>query len=160
MQLANSCSHMILNVQLNCINFVNFALYFLYHYCLHCIVLHMFNVCSACWQGRGAAQMQILLMQQSKYTCRCKMQLFPWYFHLPCHSPIFSPAIRPCTIEDSAFTCAVNCTMGSSPAAELLHSALFSLLPCYFGMPNHHHFSSTYLGSLDNQHVCGLFCHT
>ena len=26
--------------------------------------------------------------------------------------------------------------------------------------PNHRHFSSTYLGSLDNQHVCGLFCHT
>ena len=26
--------------------------------------------------------------------------------------------------------------------------------------PNHRHFSSTYLDSLDNQHVCGLFCHT
>ena len=26
--------------------------------------------------------------------------------------------------------------------------------------PNHRHFSSTYLGSLGNQHVCGLFCNT
>ena len=77
--------------------------------------------------------MQILLMQQSKCICRCKMQLLPWYFHLPCHSPFFSPAIRPCTVEDSAFTCTVNCAMGSSPGAEFLHSALFSLPPCYFG---------------------------
>ena len=93
----------------------------------------MYSVCSSCWQGRGAAQMQILLMQQSKCIFRCKMQLFPWYFHIPCHLPFFSLAIRPCTIEDSAFTCAVNCTMSFLPAAELLHSVLFSLPPCYFG---------------------------
>ena len=39
-----------------------------------CIVCSIYN---ACWQGRGAVQMQILLMQQSKRICRCKMQLFP-----------------------------------------------------------------------------------
>ena len=42
-------------------------------------------------------------------------------------------AIRPCTVEDSAFTCAVNYTTVSSPSAALLHSAPFSLPPCYFG---------------------------
>ena len=116
----------------------------------------MCSILSAHWQGRGAALMQILLMQQSKHICRCKMQLFPWYFHLPCHSPFFSPAIRPCTVEDSAFTYVVNCTMGSSLAAELLHSALFSLPPCYFGAypPP---FSSTYLGSLNNLHILACF---
>ena len=65
--------------------------------------------------------------------CRCKMQLFPWNSHLPCHSPFFSPAVRPCTIEDSAFTCAISYVTGSLPAAALLHSAPFSLPPCYFG---------------------------
>ena len=95
--------------------------------CTFCTIIIYIALCCVCsiwsarWQGRGAAQLQILLMQQSKRIYRCKMQLFPWYSHLPCHSPFFSPTIRPCTIEDSAFTCAVSCAIGSSPAAELLH---------------------------------------
>ena len=103
--------------------------------------------------------MQILLMQQSKRICICKMQLFPWYFHLPCHSPFFSPAIRPCTIEDSAFTCAVNCTMGSSPAAELLHSALFSLPPCYFGAQPPPFFFNLFRFTLQSAHLWPVLPH-
>ena len=132
MQLKNSCSHTILNARLHCVNFANFALYFLYHYYLHCIVLHM-QCLQRLLTRQGCCSNANLLMQQSKRICRCKMQLFPWYFHLPYHLPFFSLAIRPCTVEDSAFIFAVNCAMGSSPAAELLHSALFSLHPCYFG---------------------------
>ena len=72
------------------------------HNCIVQILLHTFctiivcialccmcSICSTRWQGRGAAQMQILLMQQSKRVFRCKLQLFPWYFHLPCYSLFF-----------------------------------------------------------------------
>ena len=124
MQLANSCSHTILNARVNCVNFVNFTPYFLYHYSLHCIVLHALCLhCSLTRQGCCA----------TANFAHATKQLFPWYSYLPCHSPFFSPAIRPCTIEDSAFTYAINCATGSSSAAELLPSALFSLPPCYFG---------------------------
>ena len=106
----------------------------LFYTIIVCIVLFcMRSICSAHWQGRGAVQLKILLMQQSKRIWRCKMQLSPWQFHLPSHSLFFSLAIRPCTIEDSAFTYAVNCATGSLLAAALLCSALFSLPPCYFG---------------------------
>ena len=88
----------------------------------------------------------LVLVDKARVLCKCTLCScskanifadakcnFPWYFHLYCHLPFFIPAVRPCTIEDSAFTCTINCAMGSLPAAKLLHSTLFSLPPCYFG---------------------------
>ena len=52
MQLANSCSHTILNARVHYVNIVNFILYFLSHYCLHCIMLHVLHLhCSLTKQG-------------------------------------------------------------------------------------------------------------
>ena len=132
MQLANSHSHTILNALVHCVSFANFALYFLYHYHLHCIVLcmqhlHCLSIRQGCCTNANlahAAKQTYLQMQNAT---------FPLVLPPTLSFSIFSLAIRPCTIKDRAFTYTVNCATGSSPAAALLHSALFSLPPCYFG---------------------------
>ena len=125
-----------------------------------CIALcYMCSICSACWQGRGAAQMQILLMQQSKRICRCKCNCSPGTStYLVIHHFLARQAgLAPLrTVHSLALLTApwvprlqLNCCIQRYSAC----------LPAILA-PNHRHFSSTYLGSLDNQHVCGLFCHT
>ena len=132
MQLANLHSHMLLNARLHCAHFANFAPYILYHYCLHCIILHVqYFQCSLTKQG--CCTNLIFAHAAKKTYFQMQNATVPLVLHLPCHSPFFSLAIRLCTIEDSVFICTVNCAMGSSPGAELLHSALLSLPPCYFG---------------------------
>ena len=134
MQLANLHSHTILNARVHCVNTTNLTLYFLYHYCLHCIVLYMQHLhysltrqgCCATTNFAHAKKQTVFADAKCNYSPGNPTYLVILYF--------LTRISGSCTIEDSAFTCAVSCkAIGSSPAAALLHSAPFSLPPCYFG---------------------------
>ena len=159
MKLSNSYSHWILNAQLHCENFANFALYFLYHYHLHCIVLCVQCLqcsltrqrCCANANFAHAAKQMYFQMQKCNYSPSASTYIvihpfLSWQSGLAplriVHSLVLSTAPWVPCLE---LNCCVQC-----------YSAC---LPAIF-VPNHRHFSSTYLGSLDNQHICGLFCHT
>ena len=158
MQLANFCSHTILNARLHCVNFANFALYFLYHYHLHCIVLHV--QCFQCLLIRQGCCATENFAHAAKQT----------YFQM---KNATVPLVLPPTLS-FAFLARQS---GLAPL-RIVHSLVLLTAPwvphlqlncciqCYSAClpailaPIHHHISSTYLGSLDNLHVCGLFCHT
>ena len=156
MQHANSCSHTILNAWLHCANFC--SIYFVpLSFALHCVICAAFAV----------------LVDKAGVLCKCK-------FCSCSKANVFADANCNCSHGTSTYLVIRSFLAQQAGLAPLrtVHSLALLTAPwvprlqlnhciqCYSAClpailaPNHRHFSSTYLGSLNNQHVCGLFCHT
>ena len=158
MQLANSCSHTILNARLHCVNFENFAPYFLYHYCLHYIVLHVQHLnCSLIRQGCcETANFDYTIKQMCLQMQNATIP--PWYSHLVIrHFLAWQSGFAPLRTVHSLMLS----TMPMVPHLRLNYciQRYSTCLPAILA-PNLRHFSSIYLGLLENLYVCGLFYHT
>ena len=159
MQLANSCSHSILNAQLHLCKFCKFCLVIFtpLSFALHYVACAAFAV----------------LVDKAGVLRKCK-------FCSCSKANIFADAKCNCSPGTSTYLVIRHFLARQSGLAPLrtVHSLALltapwvprlqlnfciqhysACLPAILA-PIHRHFSSIYLGSLDNQHVCGLFCHT
>ena len=94
-----------------------------------------------------------------KRIFRYKLQLFPWYYHLPCYLPFFSPAISLAPLRTVHSLVLLTAPWVPRLQLNCCIQHYSACLPAILAS-NLHYFFSIYLGSFDNLHICGLFCYT